>query len=1682
MVSNTDSRVTTGLPTGRGSFTGLLGFGVARYDSPVTFTFRHRSVGTGGNPPVDGPLDRTPFNRPMEGSHAAVSTRPHERSTVVAADRDRSAIAADRERPSLVADPSIATVHRSPRRSRSTRRIHQLTEQSQQSIARSQRSTAQPQRSAPQSQPSTAPSQHSTTQSHRPRVQLQRSAAHQLTEQSHQLAAQPRQSTLRPPMTPLGALDTRTELLTAANDGDVHRSRRRLTDVSPTVSRLAVGSHSQPSVSLTDPAQPVDDMQTASDTIAGRVVGSHQAGHSHRPRPDRRYRSAEQDVSRHFGGPPEPVDTTDGVVETGVESDTIDRSVGVDRYDTVDSFVDISRRVKPRTRGSPGCSLRRVAADCSQPTAGTAQSSHDSRPAVSDNVMSGRPLTADHRSTGSQWRPAALTSQTDSVRSDPTARPADGTTGATDSGPPLRAVGSTSASANPPVLSTPDRQQPVANPRLRTGDIGSESSHRPRTAGGTRQPRQASTPFSSLRSAAVSGRLPPITSDATVTDLDHTRLTGDYIPRPTLTPTAYRRVSRPATTRGNHSPTDIRSSLMTSPDDSLPDRRSPGHTQISSTVSPDRLPAASSGPQSRGRDGDGSRQIHVAASWQRSPTPVVSTHAITTSAPVASGSSLAPVASGSSLAPVASGSSLAPVASGSPRRWSALSGPREFDSNRVFLTVNESNPLNQERSTRNATASDHRRQPSIGGRPWPERPRVSGRSPAASQRHRSRDPGRAAVGSSPSRTSSPTQTAATHGSAGESTGVATVSQSFRRAGSAPRMHRPRNLRRELTGSPVTSHVVRPPDSSPILSQQPQRPLRLQLSASSRFSILPAWTNHLRRLQLSRSGLESDRRPRQQSPSGLRSNRRQRPQSPSSASNRVTGGHPAEPPGVGSARNSRWPSKTTRTPFNPVRRRDDLRSQPTLAPTRPTGAAVDRSQSTRNAVHTGSSPAVAAPILTDPVPTGSRRPALTQRSVAQSSLPPLCSVPSSVRSRRFSVATDRTPVERTDPRWIPTGSQTGSTVESKTVSAATAPSHFIDRSDRSTSSNVADRLASTAGRVDSPGTETPNTFADLTASSEPSTPLGRPSRRSAVVSRHRVATVGTEASAGSRTRAGGSTDSQSATPRQQSTTERGRTTDRTNHQSLSSPGRRSLPFGSARSVSTTYTTGPRHMVTGLNAPVTGSDAPVSTSDIPATSSDGLGTIKGPTPTPTTTRRSALHDETDIDWSRLSAQQDVGSRSVALGPPTITLSWQSSATDRPIRHSRQSTGGRVGSEPIPRPSDSAEIQPFYPLDGSQRTGVPERSLSGRSHRHRSPHRHHSADSLASMRSSESAAVSQRSESSQGDVSGADGEVPEPDQRFKRPAITTIDHPPLRRGRPRRSLSAGGIARTVTPRSDPRLGAALAARATSRSDSVGSSLVSGVSASTLVDRDAVGTELSGIDPIGAGYDASVLSVATAPRTDAEPSDSGRRPDGTGGSTRVSSGRQPRRTRSSTATHASEEASAASAEPGGSNSDQRRIEPDEPGDRDSRPRLTFKKPSHQRVPESAHGAATGREGADRHHRREQSTATSATATSRENTRPRSEHRDRATTRLGPFDPVEQPDRQPGPTTDKQPDLPTDQQSVGRSTDARRNTGRQPRGGFDDPLSGASLAYDADVDRVVETLYRRLERKLRIERERTGF
>jgi hypothetical protein len=87
---------------------------------------------------------------------------------------------------------------------------------------------------------------------------------------------------------------------------------------------------------------------------------------------------------------------------------------------------------------------------------------------------------------------------------------------------------------------------------------------------------------------------------------------------------------------------------------------------------------------------------------------------------------------------------------------------------------------------------------------------------------------------------------------------------------------------------------------------------------------------------------------------------------------------------------------------------------------------------------------------------------------------------------------------------------------------------------------------------------------------------------------------------------------------------------------------------------------------------------------------------------------------------------------------------------------------------------------------------------------------------------------------------------------------------------------------------------------------------------------------------------------------------------------------------------------------------------------------------------------------------------------------RGHATADSDPFESVDRPPTQLEPNTDQNPS---------RRPHRLQNTDRQSgRRGLDGSLGAESLAYDADVDRVVETLYRRLERKLRIERERTGF
>lgn len=86
----------------------------------------------------------------------------------------------------------------------------------------------------------------------------------------------------------------------------------------------------------------------------------------------------------------------------------------------------------------------------------------------------------------------------------------------------------------------------------------------------------------------------------------------------------------------------------------------------------------------------------------------------------------------------------------------------------------------------------------------------------------------------------------------------------------------------------------------------------------------------------------------------------------------------------------------------------------------------------------------------------------------------------------------------------------------------------------------------------------------------------------------------------------------------------------------------------------------------------------------------------------------------------------------------------------------------------------------------------------------------------------------------------------------------------------------------------------------------------------------------------------------------------------------------------------------------------------------------------------------------------------------------ERETPESDPFETVERPDRQ----TERRNDHRSRRRTTGEQHGRDRQAGRE---GID--LTGSeSLAYDADVDRLVETLYRRFERKLRIERERTGF
>jgi len=854
------------------------------------------------------------------------------------------------------------------------------------------------------------------------------------------------------------------------------------------------------------------------------------------------------------------------------------------------------------------------------------------------------------------------------------------------------------------------------------------------------------------------------------------------------------------------------------------------------------------------------------------------------------------------------------------------------------------------------------------------------------------------------------------GSAGAPTGTDAASRLRPFSSRLPRTTHPRSPRRGLAGSAAANRADRLLDSPVPLSQQSRQRHRLQPSARSWTGTdsRSAATDLQRQPESMRSGLEPDRRPRRESPFSL---------APFVASDLS-----AEPRGVDSVRISRWPLTATQSRFKkPPRQRAATRSQSTLTAAQPTAGAGDLSWPTHDMVYTGDSPAAVAPTLTDGIPTDSRRPTLSRRSTRPS--PPQSHQDSpTVRSQLGpSVSVDWTARSR-----IPTGSQTGLTVTPETTAATTARSRLVAGSHSVPSSRVAGRLAP-PGHIDSPATEPPTETDGPVAGSAPPISPRHSLRQSAVVSRHPLTTVKNDT--GPTAGASGSTTSRSVAPRQRLVQEGSRSADRLDrHQLLSSPSRRPLRSDTELFVSTPQTTGIDHTAISL--------------DVSDTIPTALATV----------RRSPPTTETDVDRSRLPTRQDVAGRSAAPDSPPTTLSWLSQPIDRPIRRSRQSTAARGESEPTSRLSESAGFRPRRSAGGVWQTTAFDPSSRPR-------HRNRSVDGPHPAQSSRLASVSQHSGLLRSDVGIADGVFPALDHPFKKSRDIASDFSSLSTGRSWMSQSANSVSRAVAPRDDSNPGMTPRTHAPSRLDSGSSSLIAAGSTPTVVDRE----------PSDIGYDASVLSVAAAPRTDAESSDHGRRPDDTTGDrSRVDVRRRPRSVRSSSLTHATGAESSTATESESPNTGRKQPPTDESDGETSRPRLTFKNPPSQRGSDAAHDTAGGRGTTDRHHRRERSAATDARAGSQEMTQPQSDRQGRTTRRSDPFEPVDRPDRQPTPTTD--------QESVGQSADTRQDTGRRSHDGLGDSISGASLAYDADVDRVVETLYRRLERKLRIERERTGF
>lgn len=322
-----------------------------------------------------------------------------------------------------------------------------------------------------------------------------------------------------------------------------------------------------------------------------------------------------------------------------------------------------------------------------------------------------------------------------------------------------------------------------------------------------------------------------------------------------------------------------------------------------------------------------------------------------------------------------------------------------------------------------------------------------------------------------------------------------------------------------------------------------------------------------------------------------------------------------------------------------------------------------------------------------------------------------------------------------------------------------------------------------------------------------------------------------------------------------------------------------------------------------------------------------------------------------------------------------------------------------------------------------------------------------------------------------------------------LSTATHPDTglsNRQRRSQPIAAIGAATVETHSGETQLESTAGPRYHQRS-SVGAASVSGT-------VDSVHEQFVDREQIASSYDATVLSVAAmdGPQPVAEQSNDGRRP-AVGTSTATSggvdwlaySGQNAHESGSETASRSGKLESGTAVDskaPNMTSSRSGTVERAAEAGTADRPQMTFK----QSATQAAHdgdgnaGATGGRVDPNRQRRKrsttagERSTAAGRSAVGRAEPQSASDRRGHATADSDPFEPVDRPTNHLESNTDRTPN---------RRHHRREDTDRQSdRRGLDGSLGAESLAYDADVDRVVETLYRRLERKLRIERERTGF